>query len=120
VSTTTPSEPLRHRPGHASMAQLKRLPVDELEIDRSFVKNLTSDAEDEAIVSATIALAHRLGLPVVAEGVEDAATAERLAALGCDEIQGYGVARPMPVAELVEWVARHRSAVRAFVSGLAA
>ena len=56
---------------------------------------------------------------MVAEGVEDAATAERLAALGCDEIQGYGVARPMPVAELVDWVARHRSAVRAFVSGLA-
>ena len=106
--------------GHASMAQLKRLPVDELKIDRSFVKNLASDAEDEAIVSATIALAHRLGLSVVAEGVEDAATAARLAALGCDEIQGYGVARPMPVAELVDWVARHRSAVRAFVGGVAA
>jgi EAL domain-containing protein (putative c-di-GMP-specific phosphodiesterase class I) len=103
--------------GHASMAQLKRLPVDELKIDRSFVRHLAADPKDEAIVSSTITLAHRLGLSVVAEGVEDAATAARLAAIGCDEIQGYGVARPMPVAELAGWVERSRAAVRAFVAG---
>ena len=106
--------------GHASMAQLKRLPVDELKIDRAFVRNLVSDAKDEAIVSSTITLAHQLGLSVVAEGVEDAATAARLAALGCDEIQGYGVARPMPVGELADWLARNRSAVRTFIGGPAA
>jgi diguanylate cyclase (GGDEF)-like protein len=103
--------------GHASMAQLKRLPVDELKIDRSFVRSLMTDTNDQAIVASTIALAHRLGLSVVAEGVEDRATAGLLAAMGCDEIQGFGLARPMPVDVLVGWLESQAAAVRDFTAG---
>lgn len=103
--------------GHASMAQLKRLPVHELKIDRSFVCSLATDTKDQAIVASTIALAHRLGLSVVAEGVEDNAAVNHLATMACDEIQGYGLARPMPVDELVGWLERSSAAVRAFTAG---
>jgi EAL domain-containing protein (putative c-di-GMP-specific phosphodiesterase class I) len=103
--------------GHASMAQLKRLPVDELKIDRSFVCSLMTDTNDQAIVESTIALAHRLGLSVVAEGVEDRDTAVLLAAMGCDEIQGYGLARPMPVDDLVGWLESEAARVRDFTAG---
>lgn len=106
--------------GHASMAQLKRLPVDELKIDRSFVRSLKTDTSDQAIVASTIALAHRLGLSVVAEGVEDRDTAVQLAAMGCDEIQGYGLARPMPVESLIGWLEDQAEAVRDFTAGRAA
>jgi diguanylate cyclase (GGDEF)-like protein len=103
--------------GHASMAQLKRLPVHELKIDRSFVRALSTDTNDQAIVASTIALAHRLGLTVVAEGVEDKAAVNYLAAMACNDIQGYGLARPMPVGELVDWLERSGADVRSFTSG---
>ena len=81
--------------GHSALSQLKRLPVDELKIDKSFVTR-SDDAKDDAILRATIDLAHQLGLTVVAEGVEDDAAIARLAALGCEHAQGYGIGKPMP------------------------
>jgi EAL domain-containing protein (putative c-di-GMP-specific phosphodiesterase class I) len=87
--------------GYSSLSYLKRLPVDEVKLDKSFVLNMTSDADDAAIVRSTIELAHNLGLQLVAEGVEDQETLELLAALGCDLVQGYHLARPMPADKLV-------------------
>jgi diguanylate cyclase (GGDEF)-like protein len=86
--------------GHASLAYLRRLPIAELKIDRVFVRDIATDAQDAAIVAATVALAHTLGLRVVAEGVEDAEALARLRVLGCDSAQGYHLYRPMPSDEL--------------------
>ena len=82
--------------GYSSLAHLKRLPVDTIKIDKSFVLDMAEDEADEAIVRSTIELAHNLGLRVVAEGVESAAAWMRLAALGCDLAQGFHLARPLP------------------------
>jgi len=95
--------------GYSSLAYLKRLPVDELKIDRSFVMAMENDEEDAKIVRSTIDLAHNLGLTVVAEGVENAAVLQRLAALHCDEAQGYHMARPMPVGEMAAFAQRWRA-----------
>jgi diguanylate cyclase (GGDEF)-like protein len=92
--------------GYSSLAYLKRLPVDELKIDRSFVTNMERDLDDARIVQSTIGLAHNLGLTVVAEGVETDKAWALLARLGCDEGQGYGIGRPMPSDEFLGWV-RH-------------
>jgi diguanylate cyclase (GGDEF)-like protein len=80
--------------GHASLAYLTRLPVGTLKIDRSFVQTMELDSSDRVIVRSTIELAHSLGLRVVAEGVETHATWLELAGLGCDEAQGFWLARP--------------------------
>jgi len=90
--------------GYSSLAYLKRLPVDELKIDKSFVANMASDENDAAIVRSTIGLAHDLGLTVVAEGIEDPASWDLLADLGCDVGQGYYISRPMPAAALGAWL----------------
>jgi diguanylate cyclase (GGDEF)-like protein len=90
--------------GYSSMAYLKALPVDELKVDRSFVGHMTTSNSDAVIVRSTIDLGHNLGLHVVAEGVENRATWEQLAALGCDTAQGYHLGRPMPAAELEHWL----------------
>jgi len=90
--------------GYSSLAYLTRLPVDELKIDKSFVQRLAADDKDATIVASTIALGHALGLRVTAEGVEDQATWERLAALGCDLAQGYYVSPPLPPAALARWL----------------
>jgi diguanylate cyclase (GGDEF)-like protein len=92
--------------GYSSMAYLKRLPVDELKIDRSFVLGMTSDHDDAVIVRSAVDLGHNLGLTVVAEGVETGRHVHDLAGLGCDVVQGYHYARPMPPAELTSWLAR--------------
>jgi EAL domain-containing protein (putative c-di-GMP-specific phosphodiesterase class I) len=81
--------------GYSSLAYLKRLPVDELKIDRSFVREMATDNDDLAIVRSTISLGHDLGLSIVAEGIEDARTWELLRQLGCDVAQGYYLGRPM-------------------------
>jgi EAL domain-containing protein (putative c-di-GMP-specific phosphodiesterase class I) len=86
--------------GYSSLAYLKRLPIHEVKIDRSFVRDLLSKAADRAIVRSTIELGHNLGLVAVAEGVEDQATFELLGVLGCDVAQGYHIGRPLPAAEL--------------------
>jgi diguanylate cyclase (GGDEF)-like protein len=90
--------------GYSSLAYLKRLPVDELKIDKSFVLHMAGDDNDAAIVRSTIGLAHDLGLRVVAEGIEDQATWDLLVALGCDIAQGYYISRPQPAARLGEWL----------------
>lgn len=90
--------------GYSSLAYLKSLPVDELKIDRSFVKAMESDHQDAKIVTSTVELAHSLGLSVVAEGVENPHTWSLLTQLGCDEAQGHFIARPMPAADFHEWV----------------
>jgi diguanylate cyclase (GGDEF)-like protein len=103
--------------GHSALTQLKRLPVDELKIDKSFVTR-SDDAKDDAILRATIDLAHQLGLNVVAEGVEDDAAIARLAALGCEHAQGYGIGKPLPHDQLLPWLAQRRSAGRPSVVAL--
>jgi diguanylate cyclase (GGDEF)-like protein len=89
--------------GYSSLAYLKRFPIDELKIDRSFVRDVDTDADSAAIVGATIAMAHGLGLSVVAEGVETEAQRAALQRLGCDSIQGFLVAPALPVAEALLW-----------------
>ncbi|GLY02867.1 bifunctional diguanylate cyclase/phosphodiesterase [Actinoplanes sp. NBRC 101535] len=86
--------------GYSSLSYLKLLPVDELKIDRSFVADMVTDSSSHALVASAVDLAHNLGLAVVAEGVEDPATAAALAELGCDTAQGYHFARPVPAADL--------------------
>lgn len=88
--------------GYGSLSYLKAFPLDTLKIDQSFVRHLLSDAGDAAIVKATIELGRSLGLSVIAEGIEDAETAHRLAGMGCDEGQGYHFGRPVPAAEFEE------------------
>jgi EAL domain-containing protein (putative c-di-GMP-specific phosphodiesterase class I) len=83
--------------GYSSLANLKRLPVDAIKIDKSFVIDMAVDASDAAIVRSTIDLAHNLGLRVVAEGVESEDAWRHLEALGCDFAQGYYLSRPLPV-----------------------
>jgi diguanylate cyclase (GGDEF)-like protein/PAS domain S-box-containing protein len=90
--------------GYSSLAYLKRLPIDEIKIDRSFVSAMTSREEDRIIVKSTIDLGRNLGLEVVAEGVETRAIMERLDEFGCDVAQGYYLGRPVPADELSAWL----------------
>lgn len=90
--------------GYSSMAYLRRFPIAELKIDRMFVNSMATSTPDHQIVRSIIDLAHNFGLKVVAEGAEDAQTVAILAALGCDLVQGYVYAKPMPGAALVEWI----------------
>ena len=94
--------------GYSSLAYLRRLRVDELKIDRSFVSGLSNSPESELIVRSTIDLARNLGLRVIAEGVETPAEWALLCEMGCDSVQGYLLGRPMPGDEVVEWVANWR------------
>ena len=90
--------------GYSSLAYLHRLPVKELKIDRSFVTNLPNDLSNAIIVRSSIAMAHSLGLSVVAEGAEDEVTCAMLADADCDSIQGYYLSRPMEPSNLKEWL----------------
>jgi diguanylate cyclase (GGDEF)-like protein/PAS domain S-box-containing protein len=91
--------------GYSSMSYLKRLPADMLKIDQSFVRNMLVDRDDLYLVSAVIGLAKSFGLGVIAEGVETIEHGAMLMRLGCDLVQGYGVARPMPADDILSWVA---------------
>jgi diguanylate cyclase (GGDEF)-like protein len=90
--------------GYSSMAYLKKLPVDELKVDRSFVAGMLAHADDEVIVRSVVDLGHNLGLTVVAEGVEDQDTQDALNAIGCDVVQGYYTGRPMTVDFFNAWL----------------
>jgi len=90
--------------GYSSLSYLRRMPIDALKIDRVFVKDMLSSNQDTAIVSSTIALAHNLGLNVIAEGVEDEATMDRLRDNNCDQVQGYFVCRPAAWDEIERWL----------------
>ncbi len=90
--------------GYSSLAYLKRLPVDELKIDKSFILGMEESENDAVIVRSTIDLGRNLGLRVVAEGVESATAWNRLASLGCDVAQGYYLSRPVPAEQLTEWL----------------
>jgi diguanylate cyclase (GGDEF)-like protein len=94
--------------GHSSLGYLKRLPVDVLKIDRSFVMGMGTDENDAIIVRSTIDLGHNLGLRVVAEGVEDAASWDKLAELRCDTAQGYHLGRPVPPDQLEQQLTSRR------------
>ena len=90
--------------GYSSLAHLRHLPVDEIKIDRSFVVDMLANANDGHITQSVIDLGHNLGLEVVAEGVEDQGTWERLVAMGCDQVQGYYLSHPIPASELTSWL----------------
>jgi EAL domain-containing protein (putative c-di-GMP-specific phosphodiesterase class I) len=103
--------------GYTSLGYLRRLPITELKIDRSFVSHMATCEEDAIIVRSTIDPGRNLGLGVVAEGVEDPEVLERLRALGCDVAQGYLMSRPIPADELIvrlaDFTARSAGALRA-------
>ncbi|MCZ2858484.1 putative bifunctional diguanylate cyclase/phosphodiesterase [Blastococcus sp. VKM Ac-2987] len=90
--------------GYSSLAYLRHLPADELKLDRSLTADADRDPRAAAIVQSTVALAHALGLSLVAEGVETLAMSATLAHLGCDVAQGYAIARPMPVDDFLRWL----------------
>ncbi|HVT05181.1 MAG TPA: EAL domain-containing protein [Thermoanaerobaculia bacterium] len=94
--------------GYSSLSHLRLLPVDEIKIDKSFVLEMLTTPSDEAIVRSTIQLCQNLGRKVVAEGVEDEATFDRLKELGCDYAQGFGIAPPMPAVDLPAWMTASR------------
>jgi diguanylate cyclase (GGDEF)-like protein len=90
--------------GYSSLSYLKKLPVNAVKIDKSFVMHMTQDQNDAQIVRSTIDLAHNLGLKVIAEGVESQEVWDRLRALGCDQAQGYYMSRPLRAADLTQWL----------------
>ena len=96
--------------GYSSLAYLRRLSIDELKIDKSFVTQLSCSDEDAVIVRSTIELGHNLGLRLVAEGVEDRGALDLLRAWGCDRAQGYFISRPMPEADVLGWLAQRDGA----------
>ncbi len=93
--------------GYSSLSYFKQLPADELKIDRSFILNIPEDDLDKHIVSTIIQMARKLQLDIVAEGVETALMQQILLELGCDIMQGYHIARPMPQADFITWSATH-------------
>ncbi len=95
--------------GHASISSIRRFSVSRLKIDRSFVRRVDRDAEQQRMVAAILTMAERLDLGVLAEGVESAGEHAMLAQLGCDHVQGFGIARPMPADKVADWLHSHRA-----------
>jgi len=98
--------------GYSSLNYLKNFPIDRIKIDQSFVRDVTGSRDDAAIVEAIIAMAESLELDVIAEGVETAEQLKFLQSRGCQEMQGYFFARPMPVAEVTRYLAENRERLR--------
>ncbi len=97
--------------GFSSLAKLRELPVQELKIDKSFVFNMLNNNNDTVIVKSTIDLGHNMGLRITAEGVEDQATLELLNQLGCDEIQGYIISKPLSIGEFTPWISSYNPVI---------
>jgi diguanylate cyclase (GGDEF)-like protein/PAS domain S-box-containing protein len=93
--------------GHSSLMLLRRLPIHSVKIDKSFVRDMTEDKDDAAIVKAVIAMSHSLGLSTIAEGVEEQDQLQHLRHLGCDHIQGYYIGKPMPASQFEQFMASH-------------
>jgi EAL domain-containing protein (putative c-di-GMP-specific phosphodiesterase class I) len=93
--------------GYSNLAVLHRMPFNELKIDRSFVVEVTAQRDSQIIVGALAGLAHQFGLTTVAEGVEDLETWAWLRSVGVEQIQGFGIARPMPADQVVDWISRY-------------
>jgi diguanylate cyclase (GGDEF)-like protein len=95
--------------GHSSLAQIRNIPLHELKIDKSFIMTIMDDPQNEAIVKTTVDLAHNLELSVVVEGVENETIMRRVAALGCEQAQGYFLSKPVPADELAAWANNYRA-----------
>lgn len=98
--------------GYSSLSYLKKLPVDSVKIDKSFVIDMSTQQDSQSIVRSTVSLGHELNLKLVAEGVQDQATFDRLVMLGCDVAQGYFISPPLPAEALQEWVQDDRWGMR--------
>ena len=106
--------------GFASLARIKHLPADEIQIAREFVKDLPDNRKDVAIVRSAIELAHNLDMPVLAKGVESRAAMSWLADNGCESAQGYFISRPIPAETFPQWISHYNVDVTAYVSVLKA
>ncbi len=95
--------------GYSSLAHLRKMPVDEIKIDRSFVMDMMNSKNDEIIVQATIGLGKNLGLNVIAEGVENSETMTKLHSLGCDRLQGFYFSKPKNAQDFIKWLIKHQS-----------
>lgn len=95
--------------GYSSLSYLKKLPVNEIKIDRSFVMEMAKNNDDQVIVHTTLTMGHNLSLEVVAEGIEDESTLDKLKEMGCDLAQGYHIARPMPASDFFTWLAEYNA-----------
>jgi len=94
--------------GYSSLTHLKQLPVNEIKVDRSFIKDMVGSDSDAAIVRSTIDMSHNFGYEVVAEGVEDEATLQLLTGLGCDMAQGFSLGSPMGPGDVAPWIKSSR------------
>jgi diguanylate cyclase (GGDEF)-like protein len=99
--------------GYSSLSYLRSIPADELKIDKSFILGMSENRDNFVIVQSTIRMAHNLGKRLVAEGVEDQGSLDKLIAMGCDIVQGYHFCRPVPAAELSSWVSNHNQEISA-------
>jgi EAL domain-containing protein (putative c-di-GMP-specific phosphodiesterase class I) len=95
--------------GYSSFEQLGRIPFTEMKLDRSFVSKGVHDAASRAILESSMDMAHKLNLSTVAEGVETAQDLKLVRSLGCDLVQGYLIARPMPVKDLIVWLGKEKT-----------
>jgi len=98
--------------GHASIASIRRFAVSRIKIDRSFVMKADQDADQQRMIGAILTMAERLGVQTLAEGVETVGEHVLLAQLGCEHVQGYGIARPMPFEQTFEWIERHNAKLK--------
>ncbi len=97
--------------GHASLSNIRRFAVDRIKIDRSFVANVDSDPEQQRMVAAIIGLGERLGIETLAEGVENIGEQSILSQLGCNHLQGFAIARPMPFEKTIDWILHHQNSL---------